>query len=104
MLERRKRATLEGIKEIEEEFLREEGDILFKEESENLSSKERLIAINIAKGCHTPKEIADAARDKISNVNRFLKYLEEKGYVLKREKGYYVMEDPVFERWLKDRQ
>lgn len=104
MLERRKRATLEGIKEIEEEFLREEGDILFKEESENLSSKERLIAINIAKGCHTPKEIADAARDKISNVNRFLKYLEEKGYVLKREKGYYVMEDPIFERWLKDRQ
>ncbi|MFZ2070393.1 MAG: hypothetical protein WAV32_02065 [Halobacteriota archaeon] len=29
--------------------------------------------------------------------------LEEKGYVLKREKGYYMMEDPVFERWLKGR-
>jgi len=32
-----------------------------------------------------------------------LKYLEEKGYVLKKEKGYYVIEDPVFERWLRDR-
>ncbi|MGB2727518.1 MAG: hypothetical protein WBD09_03450 [Halobacteriota archaeon] len=103
MLERRKIATLEVIKEIEEEFLLEEGDILFKEEFEHLSSKERLIAINIAKGRHTPKEIANAARDKISNVNRFLLYLEEKGYVLKKEKGYYTMEDPVFERWLRDR-
>lgn len=103
MLERRKRATLEVIKEIEEEFLLEEGDILFKEEFEHLSSKERLIVMNIAKGRHTPKEIANAARDKISNVNRFLWYLEEKGYVLKKEKGYYTMEDPVFERWLRDR-
>ncbi|NQE05069.1 hypothetical protein C5S32_04290 [ANME-1 cluster archaeon GoMg1] len=75
---------------------------LFKEEFENLSSKERLVAINIAKGRHAPKEIANVVRDKISNVNRFLKYREEKGYVLKKEKGYYMMEDPVFERWLKE--
>ena len=59
--------------------------------------------INIAKGCHTPKEITNSVGDKVSNVNRFLKYLEEKGYVLKKEKGYYVIEDPVFERWLRDR-
>ena len=39
---------------------------------------------------------------KISNINRFLRYLEEKGYVLRREGGYYVMEDPVFERWLRE--
>ena len=104
MLERKKRANLEVIKGIEVEFLREEGDILFKEEFEKLSSKERLIAINIAKGKHAPKEIANAAREKISNVNRFLRYLEEKGCVLKRGKGYYMMEDPVFERWLRDKE
>jgi AAA+ ATPase superfamily predicted ATPase len=103
MLERGKRASLEEIKGIEEEFLREEGDVLFKEEFENMSPKERLIAITIAKDCHTPKEIANSVRDKISNVNRFLRYLGDKGYVLKREKGYYVLEDPVFERWLRDR-
>jgi AAA+ ATPase superfamily predicted ATPase len=100
MLERRKGASVELIKELEEEFLLEEGDILFKEEFDNLSSKERLIAINIAKGCHTPKAIASAVGDNISNVNRFLTYLEQKGYVLKREKGYYILEDPVFVRWL----
>ncbi len=100
MLERRKGASVELIKELEEEFLLEEGDILFKEEFDTLSSKERLIAINIAKGCHTPKAIASAVGDNISNVNQFLTYLEQKGYVLKREKGYYILEDPVFARWL----
>ena len=100
MLERRKGASVELIKELEEEFLLEEGDILFKEEFDTLSSKERLIAINIAKGCHTPKAIASAVGDNISNVNQFLTYLEQKGYVLKREKGYYILEDPVFVRWL----
>ena len=100
MLERRKGASVELIKALEAEFLREEGDILFKEEFDTLSSKERLIAINIAKGCHTPKAIASAVGDNISNVNQFLTYLEQKGYVLKREKGYYILEDPVFARWL----
>lgn len=100
MLERRKGASVELIKALEEEFLLEEGDILFKEEFDTLSSKERLIAINIAKGCHTPKAIASAVGDNISNVNQFLTYLEQKGYVLKREKGYYILEDPVFARWL----
>jgi AAA+ ATPase superfamily predicted ATPase len=103
MLERGKSTGLEEIRGIEEEFLREEGDVLFKEEFEDMSPKERWIALNIANGFHTPKEIANAVRDKISNVNRFLRYLEDKGYVLKREKGYYVMEDPVFERWLRRR-
>ncbi|RCV65383.1 putative ATPase, AAA+ ATPase superfamily [Methanophagales archaeon] len=100
MLERRKGSSVELIKELEAEFLLEEGDILFKEEFDILSSKERLIAINIAKGCHTPKAIASAVGDNISNVNQFLTYLEQKGYVLKREKGYYILEDPVFARWL----
>ena len=100
MLERRKWTSVERIKALEAEFLLEEGDILFKEEFDILSSKERLIAINIAKGCHTPKAIASAVGDNISNVNQFLSYLEQKGYVLKREKGYYILEDPVFARWL----
>ena len=100
MLERRKGASVELIKALEEEFLLEEGNILFKEEFDTFSSKERLIAINIAKGCHTPKAIASAVGDNISNVNQFLSYLEQKGYVLKREKGYYILEDPVFARWL----
>ncbi|MFQ6062906.1 MAG: ATP-binding protein, partial [Methanosarcinales archaeon] len=103
MLERVEKITLDSIKKIENEFLMEEGNILFKEEFDILSPKERLIVINIANGCHTPKELANALGDKVSNVNRFLLYLKEKGYVSKKEKGYYVLEDSVFERWLKER-
>ena len=101
MLERCEIITLDRIKKIENDFFTEEGNILFKEEFNTLSPKERLIIINIANGCHTPKEIAKAIGDKISNVNRFLTYLSEKAYVSKEEKGYYALDDPVFEKWLK---
>ena len=100
MIEKKGMVTIEDIKEIEGEFLREEGDLLFKGEFNDLSSKERLIILCIAKGCHTPKEIATIVKDKISNVSRFLAYLEAKGYISKKEKGYYVLEDPVFGMWL----
>jgi len=100
MIERSGAVTIEDIKEIEGEFLREEGDLLFKGEFNDLSSKERLIIIYIAKGCHTPKEIATIVKDKVSNISRFLAYLEAKGYISRKEKGYYVIEDPVFGMWL----
>ncbi|ATZ61535.2 MAG: ATP-binding protein [Methanosarcinales archaeon Met12] len=102
MLEREEKISLDSIKKIEHEFLMEEGNILFKEEFGTLGPKERLIVINIANGCHAPKELANATGDKISNVSRFLTYLREKGYISKAETGYYVLEDPVFERWLKE--
>jgi hypothetical protein len=97
--ERCETITLDRIKKIENDFLTE-GNILFKEEFNTLSPKERLIIINIANGCHTPKEMANATGDKISNINRFLTYLIEKAYVSKEEKGHYVLDDPIFEKWL----
>ncbi|MEA1944138.1 MAG: ATP-binding protein, partial [Euryarchaeota archaeon] len=100
MLENKETVTTEDIEEIEDEFLREEGDLLFKGEFNDLSSKERLVILQIAKGCHTPKEIATIVKDKVSNVGRFLAYLEDKGYISRKEKGYYVLEDPVFGMWL----
>jgi hypothetical protein len=100
MLKKKGTVTIKDIEEIEDEFLREEGDLLFKGEFNDLGSKERLVILQIAKGCHTPKEIATTVQDKVSNVGRFLAYLEDKGYISRREKGYYVLEDPVFERWL----
>ena len=103
MIEKNGTATIEDIKEIEDEFLREEGDLLFKGEFNDLSSKERLIALCIAKGRHTPKEIATIVKGKVSNVSRFLAYLEAKGYISRKEKGYYVLEDPVFGMWLEMR-
>lgn len=100
MIARTGETTLESIKILENEFLMEEGDILFKEEFNALSSKERLIVINIASGHHSLKELANIIGDKVSNISRFLMYLREKGYISKEERGYYVLDDPVFERWI----
>jgi len=100
MLKKKEGVTIEDIKEIEDEFLREEGDLPFRGEFNDLSSRERLVILQIAKGCHTPKEIATIVKDKVSNVGRFLAYLEDKEYISKREKGYYALEDPVFGKWL----
>jgi len=100
MLEKKGKVTIAEIEEIEDEFLREEGDLLFKGEFNDLSPKERLVILQIAKGCHTPGEIAATVTDKVSNVSRFLAYLEDKGHISRREKGYYVLEDPVFGKWL----
>ncbi|KAF1073553.1 ATP-binding protein [Methanogenium sp. MK-MG] len=102
MLERTETITLDSIRMAEREFLAEEGNILFREEFYSLGPKERLIVLSIASGCHAPKEMAHALEDKTTNVNRFLTYLREKGYVSKKETGYYVLEDPVFERWMKE--
>jgi len=101
MLERVEQVTLNSIKEVEHEFLVEEGNILFKEEFNSLSSKERLIVAGIAEGHHSPTELVNVIGERVSNINTFLMYLIEKGYVLKEERGYYALEDPVFERWLK---
>jgi hypothetical protein len=102
MLERRDHITLDSIQMAEHEFLAEEGNILFREEFDSLGPKERLIVLSIASGCHAPKEMADALGDKPTNVNQYLRYLGDKGYVSKKEPGYYVLEDPVFERWMKE--
>ena len=101
MLERVEENTLDSINDVENEFLAEEGNILFKEEFNSLGSKERLIVANIAGGCYSRKELANIMGDKVSNIDRFLMYLIEKGYVERIERGYYALEDPVFERWLK---
>jgi len=102
MLKRAEKVTLDSILTVEHEFLTEEGRILFSEEFDSLGPKERLIILNIANGCHAPKEMANATGDKVSNVSRFLTYLDAKGYVLKKARGYYVLVDPVFERWLRE--
>lgn len=100
MIERAGESTLESIKGLENEFLMEEGDILFKGEFNALSSKERLIVMNIANGHHSPKELANVIGGRVSNISHFLMYLREMGYVSKEDRGYYVLEDPVFERWM----
>lgn len=51
---------------------------------------------------HVPKDMANVLGDKMSNVNRFLTYPRKNGYISKKETGYYVLDDPVFERQIKE--
>jgi len=101
VLERHDKITKDTVKKATDEFLEQEGNVLFKEEFSSLSPKERLILLAMAKENHSPSNIARFTNDRISNVGRFLKYLDEKGYVSRKEKGYYIIDDPVFEKWLK---
>lgn len=94
------RATFLDELYVEQEFLLEEGNIIFREEFDNLSSKERIIVLALAKGSKTPKAIAKDVGEKVSNINRFLSYLKEKGYIYREEKGIYRIDDPVFSRWV----
>jgi hypothetical protein len=105
MLERKKnRINIEDVEKAVQEFLTEEGDLLFREEFERISVKERLILAAIAQGKRSPSDMVEIIGDKVSNVSVFLKYLIDKGYVRKRRKGCYEIEDPVFEEWLKRRE
>ncbi len=101
ILEKEDRITLDVVKEAEEEFIEEEGDILFKENFDNLSSKEREVLVAIAEGLQTPSKIAKEIKTIPNAVSVYLGYLEERGYITKKEKGIHVIEDAVFEKWLK---
>jgi AAA+ ATPase superfamily predicted ATPase len=102
MLARKRLKTLESIRSIEKEFLEEEGNLLFKEEFVSLSPKEKAVIMEISLNKHTPKEISASLGDKVSNINMFLNYLLNKGYISREEKGFYTIYDPVFERWIRE--
>ncbi|HII01707.1 TPA: hypothetical protein HA351_08695 [Methanosarcinaceae archaeon] len=104
MLERKGERDPESVRAIEQEFLSEEGNLLFREEFNSLSPKEKAIVIEISRDRHSPGEIAASIGDKVSNINTFLNYLINKGHISRKKKGFYALEDPVFERWTRETQ
>lgn len=83
-----------------ENFLYEEGTLIFKRDLYACSSKERLIVIKMAHGLSSVTTIAKAMKDNPSIIGRLLSYLEEKG-VVEKEGAKYTLSDPVFEMWIK---
>lgn len=93
--------TEDEVKKRIDEFLSQEGDLLFKEEFDGLSEKERLIVtVMAAKKVSSFGDISKCLHDKVANPARFLSYLEEKAVLEKRKKGVYEFADPIFEEWL----
>ncbi|MGY4707020.1 hypothetical protein ACVNPS_04610 [Candidatus Bipolaricaulota sp. J31] len=71
-----------GPKAVEaavEEFLTEEGAVLFREGFQRLSPKERKIALAFAQGISSPARIAEAVGEAPNAVSRYLQYLADKG-------------------------
>jgi len=86
-----------------EEFLREEGTILFQEQWRRLSPKERKILQAMAKGLSVPSDIAREAGEPPNTVSQYLRYLAEKELVTRVEPGHWRIADQVFARWLRDK-
>jgi hypothetical protein len=100
ILLRKGSAGYDEVKAAEDNFLREEGNLLFNAEFCSLGPKERLVALGLARGECSPRELAVSCGDRVSNINRFLMYLVKKGFVRRIDRGVYGLEDPVFARWL----
>ncbi len=93
----------EDIENVIDEFLREEGNLLFREEFKLLSPKERSIAVAIGTGqISRIADIANAVGETRNVVLRFLNYLQDKNIVIKQDKNYFL-DDPIFEEWIKRR-
>jgi len=84
-----------------DDFLKNEGNLLFLEEFNQLSPKERSVVVAMAKDLYSPSKIAQDITENITTVNTYLTYLEDKGIISKEERGVYWLSDPIFQMWLR---
>jgi AAA+ ATPase superfamily predicted ATPase len=96
-----------GPPEIEnsfDQFLLQEGDILFAEQIKSFSDKEKMILSRMAcYGLKTPAQIQKSSGEPSNVVSRYMEYFLSKGVLQREKKGIYQFTDPVFEVWLKRR-
>ena len=94
------KVTLRDVVEAEREFLSEEGNLIFLGDFERLSSKEKMVLLRIAAGTREIKKLRAKLGDRVSNVSAVVGWLEDKGILVRKERGVYYIADPVFEEWL----
>ncbi|MDI6794704.1 MAG: ATP-binding protein [bacterium] len=93
--------TPEVISQIFNELLREEANLLFKEEFYSLGTKEREVLFYMAKeSVNKPSEISRVTQESLNVISRYLDYLINKGIIRREERGVYKFEDPIFEQWI----
>jgi len=96
------RVEMRVVKEIFEEFIFQEGDILFSEQIKSFSDKEKMILSRMA--CYdfkTPAEIQKSIYQSSNVISRYIEYFLLKGILERERKGTYRFIDPVFKEWLK---
>lgn len=83
------------------EFIQEEGNLIFTEEFSKISQKERVVLSAMSKYSECSiSRIAKETQENINAVSRYLGYLMDKGLVDKKEKGIYLIQDPMFRKWI----
>ena len=96
-----------GPRQIEksfDQFLLQEGDIIFAEQIKSFSDKEKIILSRMAcYGLRTPAEIQKSSGEPSNVVSRYMEYFLSKGVLQREKKGVYQFTDPVFEVWIKRR-
>ncbi len=88
------------LKAVVDKFIREEGDLFFKEEFEKLTGKEKEIVIALASGTKSLTLIAEKTREPTTTVSRYLPSMVEDDILLKESRGTYSLSDPLFKLWL----
>ena len=87
-----------------DQFLLQEGDIIFAEQIKSFSDKEKIILSRMAcYGLRTPAEIQKSSGEPSNVVSRYMEYFLSKGVLQREKKGVYQFTDPVFEVWIKRR-
>ena len=87
-----------------DQFLLQEGDILFAEQINSFSDKEKMILSRMAcYGLKTPVEIQKSSGEPSNVISRYMEYFLSKGVLQREKKGIYQFTDPVFKVWLKRR-
>jgi len=99
-LEGAKRITPKEVDVTIDDFLKNEGNLLFLGDFNQLSPKERVVVVAMAKDLYSPSKIAQDTQESITTVNTYLIYLEDKGIISKEERGVYRLSDPIFKMWL----
>jgi len=87
-----------------DQFLLQEGDIVFAEQIKSFSDKEQIIISRMA--CYdlkTPVEIQKSSGEPSNVVSRYMEYFLSKGVLQRERKGVYQFTDPVFKVWIKRR-
>ena len=86
------------------QFLLQEGDIIFAEQIKSFSDKEKIILSRMAcYGLKKPAEIQKSSGEPSNVISRYMEYFLSKGVLQRERKGVYQFTDPVFKVWLKRR-
>lgn len=82
-------------------FLKQDATILFSNDLDAISEKERHIVIRIAHADGIPlTELSSSIKGVLSNISLYLKRLVNKGIIESRDNSYDIA-DPLFKEWLR---